>query len=302
MKNVNQIIEIEKYNEEFLALYHSKSARRKRNFIKLRNSSFRDISRLTKKKILAKTGDIKIKLNTIPRKDQPLYCNFGKPLDNVKVAVYTCITNGYDSPKTPLYLGNDTQYFLFTDSIEDNDEKIWKKQNIDCKIPIGEANRFYKFHPDVFKDEFDFAIYVDGNVKVISDVTTLCSIARNSTIGIAMHRHHARDCVYEEGKACKYYKRGNIKVIENNLKKMESEGFPSHFGLCEATVIVYDLKNPIAKKISHEWWNMYNESKAKRDQIFFPYVLWKMGYRIEDVGNLGNDIWKNPKFILYGHD
>ena len=83
---------------------------------------------------------------------------------------------------------------------------------------------------------------------------------------------------------------------------MKKEGFPERFGLYEATVIVYDLNNPNAKEIAHKWWDMYFKSEANRDQIFFPYILWKTGFTIEDVGDLGNNIWENPKFILYGHD
>lgn len=301
MKDVNQIKQIEDFNKEFLVLYHSKKMRRSRNIYRIKHSSVKDTIRLTRKKIRTKIGDIKIKVNTTKKDDEPFYYNFGVPIENTKVAVYTCITNGYDNAKEPLYIGKDVDYYLFTD-VQDKNGKIWNNRKIDCKGFEKEANRHYKFHPDIFEGKYKYAVYIDGNVKVVSDITTICSIAHNSKVGIAMHKHHSRDCAYEEGKACKYYKRGNNEKIREYLNKMKSDGFPSKFGLCEATVIVYDLQNPIAKKIAHQWWNLYYESKTKRDQIFFPYIIWKNGFSMNDVGDLGNNIWNNPKFILYGHD
>ena len=301
MKNINQIKAIESLNKEYLDLYHSKKVRLSRNLSRVKNSNMKTSLRLIKKKVLAKVGDIKIKRNTISADNGEVYYNFGEPINNTKVAVYACITNGYDVAKEPLYLGEDTDYYLFTDSIANN-KKAWVEKPIDCSGYEREANRYYKFHPDIFEKDYDYAIYIDGNVTVVSDVTTLCSIAHKSKTGIAMHKHHARDCIYEEGKACKYYKRGNLENIKKQLDKMKNDGFPERFGLFEATVIVYDLKNPNAKKIAHEWWKMYYESNAKRDQIFFPYIIWKMGFEITDVGDLGNNIWENPKFILYGHE
>lgn len=301
MKNINQIKAIEEYNQEYLKLYHSKKVRLFRNIDRIKNNSLKDSMRLIKKKIFAKVGDIRIKKNVIMNKKEPFYYSFGSPIENTKVAVYTCITNGYDNPKKPLYLGTDTDYYLYTDLPEYKDE-IWKYKKIDCVGFEKEANRYYKFHPNIFDSEYEFAIYIDGNVKIISDVTMLCSIARHSKTGIAMHKHHARDCVYEEGKACKYYKRGNSKNIQEQLELMKKEEFPERFGLFEATIIVYDLKNPNSRKITEEWWNRYYNSNTKRDQIFFPYIIWKMGLKINDVGILGNNLWNNPKFIIYGHD
>ena len=32
-----------------------------------------------------------------------------------------------------------------------------------------------------------------------------------------------------------------------------------------------------------------------------PYILWKEGYHIEDIGCLGNDEYRNPKFRINAH-
>lgn len=301
MKNIFQIKKNEELYKDYIKMYHSKQVRLIRNYQRLKKLSFKNKIRLINKKITAKIGDYKINRLLKPKMIKKPYYNFGNPMENVKVAVYSCITNNYDIIKQPLYVGKDTSYHIFTDNHIKNCE-IWQEHLIDNKDFLNEANRYFKLNPFNVFENYDYAIYIDGNVKVLSDVTTICSIASNSCIGIAMHRHHSRNCAYDEVIACKYYKRGNLKKINTQISKYKYEGFPKAFGLCEATIIVYDLSNSIAKSISNQWWNEYIDSESKRDQISFPYILWKNGYSIEDVGDLGNDIMGNPKFLVTGHN
>ena len=159
-----------------------------------------------------------------------------------------------------------------------------------------------KFHPySLFENDYDYAIYIDGNVQLISDITGLYRIAKESPLGIALHLHSERDCVYNEAIWCKINRRGNIKKIEEALSKMKSEGFPEHFGLFEATIIVVDLHNQVGKHIMELWWKEFIKSECGRDQILFPYILWKNNYDIHSIGVLGNNEYFNPKFRIFSH-
>ena len=80
------------------------------------------------------------------------------------------------------------------------------------------------------------------------------------------------------------------------MEKYEKEGFPHNFGLCEASIIVVDLDNPNSKKLMNDWWNELLNSGSGRDQIALPYVIWKNGMRMDDIGWLGDDLFANPKF------
>ena len=101
-----------------------------------------------------------------------------------------------------------------------------------------------KMHPfEFFKDEYDYTIYIDGNVRIISDVTSLFRVAKDSKCGFAMHEHYRRKCAYDEADVCVYKNKGNAEAIKKQMKRYEKEGFPRDFGLLEATIIVTDLKN-----------------------------------------------------------
>lgn len=61
--------------------------------------------------------------------------------------------------------------------------------------------------------------------------------------GIAMHNHRERDDIFSEAESCKLLRRGDPDKIDLQMTRYKSAGFPAHFGMNEATVIVSDLKN-----------------------------------------------------------
>lgn len=228
-----------------------------------------------------------------------------EPVEDKKGVVYTCIHGKYDDLKEPLLTSDNLKYVYFTDQQDTySPDSVWQKQNIreiDVEEGTNWANRFYKMHPFKFFNDADYSIYIDGSVRIVSDVTGLFRCARHAKTGIAMHTHSSYDSLYVESKWCKYNKRGNLERIEKQIERYKKEGFPDSFGHFEATIIVVDLKNPVAKEILDAWWEEFCLTNSGRDQLSLPYVLWKMGYAAEDVGCLGNFVYMNPKFIIEKH-
>lgn len=216
---------------------------------------------------------------------------------------YTCITGDYDSPKEPLFADSHLRYELFSDR-GNKGKSIWhyNEVSIESNNRIKNyVNRYYKMHPFELFPHDDFSIYIDGNVQIASNVSSLFEVARKSRIGIAMHNHSNQNCVYKNALACEYSNRGNVEMIHRQMNKYREEGFPEEFGLLEATIIVVDLKNDTAKSIMEKWWKEFLDSESGRDQLSLPYVLWRNGYHVEDVGCLGNDEYHNPKFNISAH-
>lgn len=229
------------------------------------------------------------------------YGEFPTPLP--KIAVYSCITGGYDLPLSPLMKPSNVDYLLFTDEKPLNLEywtfKDLPKEALQYKDNTL-RNRYCKMHPQIVGEGFDYAIYIDGNIKVYSDLTNIIN-AINSKTGLAIHRHNCRNCIYDEVEVCKIAKRGNIPLLDKQIRYYKAEGMPIHYGLLECSVIVSDLSNCKVNVIMSAWWNEFMRSSSKRDQISLPFVLWKLGYKIEDIGNLGWELTKNPKFRKIEH-
>lgn len=232
--------------------------------------------------------------------------NYDKTCSDKRIAVYTCVTGGYDNIHVPLVFFDNVDYYLLTDDIDKYKDysNIYKIIKLDDKIiKLGNtfANRYAKFHPFEFFKDYDYSIYIDGSVRVVSDIR--CFVYKTNTkLGIAMHKHSARKCTYKEAKACLLKGRGNLEAIRSQMNKYKSEGFPEMFGLNECGVIAVDLNNLKAKEILDAWWREFLDSKSLRDQLSLPYVVWKNAYTMDDIGNLGYNINENYKFELITHN
>lgn len=225
-----------------------------------------------------------------------------KSLFRPRIVVYSCVTGGYDKVSEPEFVFDNIDYVLFTDT--SMDLKKWNVKPIPEFCDRGSSiltNRYIKMHPcEIFRNSnYDFAIYVDGNLKIVGDLTPLTSDL--GSVGIAMHRHALRDDIRKEVIACIAQKKGNAKKLVKQVYSYSSQGFPKNFGMLECNMIVTDLKSKIAEKILDEWWDEFMKSGSMRDQLSLPYVVWKMGYAINDFGNLGYNIYRNPKIRKNNH-
>lgn len=298
---MNNIDLIEKLNREVVELKNSKEYTIGRKVIKfidaIKHGNILKLIQALKLKTIDKRVPVK--------KNRKLYYMQGKDLE-ARGVVYTCITGEYDLPKEVLYDDEKLDYFLFTDNSLNEYLGKWNVSSVTNIGFYGKGNlinRFCKMNPFIlFSDKkYDFAIYIDGNVQIVSNVSRLYSLAKQSNLGIAVHRHFARDCIYDEAVACNLSKKGNKEFIIRQMQKYKQDGFPSHFGLYEATIIVVDLHNKHAKKVLEFWWKEYLDSQSMRDQLALPYVIWKNGFNFNDIGDLGNNLYKNPKFRIYLH-
>lgn len=223
--------------------------------------------------------------------------------DDKKIVIYTCITGKYDNVLEPYYIDEKCDYILFTD--QDINSAVYKVLDIPENIKELEnnilINRYIKMHPhELFGQDYDYAIYIDGNIQQISNLSSFVNKI-NEDIGISMHKHSMRNCIYDEGKVLKIYKKGNSEFIKKQLIEYEKEGFPTKYGMVEASVIVTDLNNNMSKEILNDWWNEFLSKESMRDQLSLPYILWKKDIKIDELTMLGNNVYKNPKFRIVKH-
>ena len=307
MKDIELIKALEQVNAEYLTLKNEETPEYVlgRRIMNLKRSFPFHLLRwvtqfLKNKEVKRKSESVSIRV-----KDEDLFYASPLEVEGAKGVVYSCITAGYDAPYEPIYKSDNLDYILYTDKKCSDKKSKWKYRglgNIRVDEKSNRVNRYYKFHPfELFENSYDYSIYIDGNVQTVSDIAPLYTIAKESKLGIAMHRHATRSCAYKDALWCKYNKRGNQNALDKQLQDYRAEGFPDEYGLCEATIIVVDLHNETARDFLNKWWDEFCRSESGRDQISFPYILWKEGYHIEDIGCLGNDEYRNPKFRINAH-
>lgn len=223
-----------------------------------------------------------------------------------KIAVYSAIAGDYDKIYEPLFVPDNCDFYMVTDN-ELGKDSIWKKISMDDCLPPennfnpSKKNRYCKMFPHKLPiiSEYKYSIYIDGNIKVISDLTEY--VNRLTKYGLAMHLHSSRLCVYDELSVCMLLGKETKNNLELQRKHLIACSFPEKYGMLECNVIVRENHNKIMQLLMSEWWDEYL-NYAKRDQLSLPLVLFRHGIKIKEIGLLGENVFKNYSFRIHNHN
>ena len=227
----------------------------------------------------------------------------------MKIAVYTSIFGGYDDLVDDQFQMDGVDYICFTD--RDINSETWK---VVKSTPIyNDSNRNakkYKILPHRYLKDYDWSVWIDGNIKVISDIRGLCTDDPYKVYD-HMQVFDKRNCIYEEARAIlnfgkinseKTPERGmknwkdNPNVIVNQMNRYMSEGYPADNGLATNPIIIRNHHDSDVIKNMEDWWTeiKYN---SKRDQLSFNYIAWKNEFNFV---YLQGDSRNNEYFVSMG--
>lgn len=231
------------------------------------------------------------------------YQTTGKKIDR-KIVVYTSIFGNYDPLIEPLFVSDKCEYWAITDqNIPEN--SIWKKYNTKRLSGFDgmdgyHKSKFCKMFPNILFPDNDYSIWVDGNVQIIADLYPLVDRLENDKF-IAAFQNPFHDCIYTEMNYNICENNVDIDALTKQVEEYKREGLPKHFGMRELTIIVREHSRLECINLMKLWWDQVNKY-TMRDQISFPYIIWKSGMSMKDVQIIGEN-WKwNPRFMWYPHN
>lgn len=227
----------------------------------------------------------------------------------MRIAIYTSIFGEYDTLSSDQYQMDGVDYICFTDSDVKSD--IWTVVN---STPIyDDSNRNakkYKILPHRYLDEYDWSIWIDGNIKVISDIRPLCCGAPYKVYD-HMQVFDKRNCIYDEANTILNFGQNNFNrrpergilnwkddpnVIMEQMNRYKSEGYPQNNGLATNPIIVRNHHNSNVVNTMESWWGEI-KNNSKRDQLSFNYIAWKTSF---DFVYLEGDSRNNQYFLSMG--
>lgn len=128
----------------------------------------------------------------------------------------------------------------------------------------------------------DISVWLDGNIELlIPEEEFIKEFLGDADIGLFKHPY--RDCIYDEAVADV----GRIEMLKPQVDYYRSQGYPEKNGLYECGVLV---RRNTANEFNEAWWEEMKWSS--RDQISFPYVLWKHPLKVKiNEGNVRNHKW-----------
>ena len=195
-------------------------------------------------------------------------------------------------------------YYIISDTVKAQKNSKWKIVDITEfagaleGLSNTEKNRYFKMHPDKVFKNYKYSIYIDGNVKVITDLTEM--VNKIGSCGVAIHKHGKRDCVYDEVNTILAMKKDTKENLEKHIEFLKKIGFPKHYGLLECNIIAREHFNPTCQKLMDMWWQDFM-TLSKRDQMSLPSVLFRNDIPVSEVGVLGTGVENDYAIRVEGH-
>ena len=214
-----------------------------------------------------------------------------RPMKNV---VYTSLVGTSDHLLQPLFIREDYDYICFSNDFEETSIGVWKIR----KIPYDEKDdrrlsRYAKLLPHRVLQEYDYSIWMDANLQIITDVFYKAVDAKvHQNCLVAQVPHPLHDCIYDDIRSAYLGGRVKLKPSVRQYHHLKEEGFPKHEGLYENNLILRKHNDPSVIKISELWWKEY-EAYTNRDQFSLSYVYWKYQFKPDYL--LGNN--KNARNV-----
>lgn len=158
-----------------------------------------------------------------------------------------------------------------------NDFYQMKRMRLKHLMPIR-RQRFVKICiPDEIFNNYEYSLYVDCKRPVLVDFNYLLSCLGPES-DYALRKHKRRDCAYEEAEWLIKKDKHDTAMIQRQVEFYRRENFPSHYGLYWS-VMLFRRHTKSVKEFSRLWWQQV-EKYSFRDQVSFPYVVWKHDMKI----------------------
>ena len=217
-----------------------------------------------------------------------------------KIAIYTSIFGGYDDLPKISFKPKNCDFLCFTeDNIKSTDWNV-----IHSPIIYKDSNRNakrFKILPHKYLSDYDYSIWIDGNMDVVGDVNKLIEqYLKDASIAFYSHNNNKldpRNCPYEEANKIlelgsinmqRWPERGilnykdNPKVITKQMQNYHYSGFPHNNGLITGMVILRKHNHLDCIKVMEQWWSEISYN-SKRDQLSFNYSAWKQDIKFNYI-------------------
>ena len=148
-------------------------------------------------------------------------------------------------------------------------------------------------------DGYDASIWIDASFQVVGDIMKFVSQYDLEKTPLYTRVHPHRNCIYEEAKACISLKKDQKKVIEEQVKRYQAEGYPEKVGLAETGILLRNHTDRRCQLLGNLWASEILRGSC-RDQLSFNYACWKMHFL---PGCLNNEFkaTSNQTFKLKAH-
>lgn len=173
---------------------------------------------------------------------------------------------------------------------------IWDIRLVDRIYTDGaRQNRYYKILPHKHLEEYDISVCIDADVLITKNINDIVeehlekhnmSVLDHSICGMTTTGDlNRRNCIYDEARFIKWlgdnhprkHYKDDMNIINKQMEKYKSDGYPSSNGLARTTVIFRKHNESDVIETMEKWWSEY-QYNSRRDQLSLPYSAWKTNF------------------------
>lgn len=261
-----------------------------RNFVKLKNKNAENVEKFNKV-ILTLPDNLLNEIRTY---------NEVSASKRKKIVVYTAIYGDYDTLLLPDVIDSNIDYICFTDRPR-NTYGVWKFKSSPYyhQDPTRSA-RFVKTHPHELLPDYEFAVWVDGNVSLRADVNKYIDKVKLAETSLGLVPHPLRNCFYDEADACIQRSKDTQSIIKEQVAYYKDLGIKPKSGVYETNFMVIPLNDHKTKVLFDLWWKQI-ESFSRRDQLALCYVLDNTEINITHLLPSGISVREDDDFFYLTH-
>lgn len=220
-----------------------------------------------------------------------------------KIALYSCVSGGYEKTIPLIRSSEGIDCFLFSDS--DNVEAPEGYKTVKCQyisdIPVRTA-RFVKTHPHLYFSEYDYAIWCDSNVHFLGDIYQYIDELEMSGSDCSFILHPVRDnCVEEAEELIGKGRLPDVAVAERQIETyLEMGEALLKSRLLETNFFICKPGEPRVARFMGAWWAEINKY-THRDQLSVNCALRQSGVKVTPLIPDGRSARDHDDFMIFSH-
>jgi hypothetical protein len=217
--------------------------------------------------------------------------------EQLRKVVYTCVVDGYDRIRAPLFAEPSVDYIVFSDNPDELAAAPWQLRPIIRRERNPRMTaRWHKLHPHLLFPDHELSLYVDSNIVLRAPVTPLAERMLAET-PIALFRHPERDCPYAEADVVMRHRLDDGVIVEMQMAYYRAKSYRAKAGLHYSGVLLRRHNDLRLIAFHDDWWRQLKVF-SHRDQLSLDFMLQRHGIVAADFSGFAAE---SPWLALAPH-
>jgi len=216
-----------------------------------------------------------------------------------KILILTANIGKKDNLKDQVNIFPNCDYIALVDSPQNVNNwvqtKFFNFSSID-NYKNRRNSKLYKTLSSWIFNQYEYIVWIDGTQHLIYNPQEL--INKHGEFDYLLFKHNDRNCLYDEIDIVKKLYLDSINILNQQQQYYKSQNMPPDYGLYEMGFHIKKV-NEKTMNLDLMWFEQISKFSS-RDQISFPFCLWKMKdeIKVKYVGEYEGISHRRQNYVL----